>query len=111
MITREQLKVGETYSYANNELVKRTVKFIGDEFVLYEWALGEDCQTITSFLHDNSLMPKPKKRYWLWDAEFMGRVVKHSTYMDEKGTASNGDKPDAKLIRKHENEFIEVEND
>lgn len=117
MITREQLKVGETYFCVINESVKRTVKFIGNEFVMYDWlmkesdATKEGLQTIISFLHDNNLMPKPKKRYWLWDVEFMGTIVKHSSYMDEKGTASDGYKLEVKLLKKHENEYIEVEND
>ena len=78
MITREQLKVGETYSSVNNESAKRTVKFIGDLFVVYDIQGNETKEEgwsgVSYFLNNNNLIPKPKKRFWLWDVEFMGRV-------------------------------------
>ena len=80
MITREQLKVGETYSCVINKSVKRTVKFIGNEFIVYDIQDNETKEegwnNIKYFLFCNNLMPKPSN-----------------------------------LIKKHENEFIEVKND
>jgi hypothetical protein len=55
---------------------------------------------------------KPKKRYWLWDTVgWTGMVVKNAAYMNENGQGTNGvficDKEN--LLKKHENEFIDVE--
>jgi len=56
--------------------------------------------------------PKPKKRYWLWDTVLFidGPVFKCSYYMDDTGINTHGEqmKDKSQLIRKHENEFIDV---
>lgn len=71
-----------------------------------DWELFE-CQSF-------SLLLKPKKRYWLWDIAMYGteRVVKHIVYMDDNGRNPTGLKEhdsEVRLIRKHENEYIEVD--
>lgn len=64
-ITRDQLKVGETYQ-TNVEDKKRTVLYIGNKAVFYEWVndteAGESQWDIKDFLKHNSIIkPEPKK--------------------------------------------------
>ena len=56
--------------------------------------------------------PKQKKRYWIWDVGTNdGNILKDPNYMDENGELCNGDVWRGRsgvLIKKHENEWIEV---
>ena len=54
--------------------------------------------------------PKPKKRYWLWDVKNGKDVFKTSIYYDDSGYSPSRTMSIEKdlLIRKLENEFIEV---
>lgn len=53
-----------------------------------------------------------KKKYWLWDVKTNdGNILKDPNYMDEYGELCNGDLwrgGSGVLIKKHENEWIEV---
>lgn len=115
-ITRDQLKVGETYR-SDNWLVNRKILYIGEVCVFYKYShddgdIGESSQYIDGFLNDHSIIPKPKKRYWLWDTKTdSGAIYKGAHYMDEDGKLTNGciGILSIVLVKKHENEFIEVE--
>ena len=49
-----------------------------------------------------------KKRYYIWDIKYdSGNISKTLSYLDDDGVTTNGDKIPG-LIRKHENEWIEV---
>lgn len=56
--------------------------------------------------------PVQKKRYWLWDVKTNdGNILKDPNYMDEYGELCNGDiwrSSSGVLIKKHENEWIEL---
>ena len=54
---------------------------------------------------------KPKKKYWLWDVKESDlSIVKDKYYMDDDGITSSGlrNEDPEYLVRKHENEWIEV---
>lgn len=54
---------------------------------------------------------KPKKRYWIWDVKGIFGTKKDPTYMDDNGFTDSKIHfvHKDKLIKKHENEFIDVE--
>ena len=115
-ITREELKVGETY-ISDYSSTTRKVLFIGnDSLFTYEVEGGgyseETPYSINYFIKNNSPLPKPKKRYWLWDLKTASGVIyKSSGYLDDDGYRTDRDLYYGKeyLLRKHENEFIEIE--
>lgn len=59
--------------------------------------------------------PKQKKRYWLWDVTCgtSRAIFKTNYYMDDcrcrVGDTSDTNQIDLTLIKKHENEFIDIE--
>lgn len=55
---------------------------------------------------------KPKKRYWIWDIKSLeGPIYKSHYYSDDEGMQTSGKKwfSKSQLIKKHENEFIDVD--
>jgi hypothetical protein len=57
---------------------------------------------------------KKTKRYWLWDIKAdSGYIYKCPTYLDEQGEDVRGatSRYSGKLIKKHENEFIDIEEE
>ena len=115
-ITREELKVGETY-ISDNSSTTRKVLFIGNNSLFtYEVEGGgyseETPYSINYFIKNNSPLPKPKKRYWLWDMKTArGAIYKNNTYLDYDGYCTNRVRYHEKesLLRRHENEFIDIE--
>lgn len=63
------------------------------------------------------LVERPKKtelkRYWLWDVkDDHGNIYKGAYYRDEEGLSTGKSTYDKEyLIKKHENEFVDVEVD
>lgn len=111
-ITREQLKGGERYKCDSGGISE--VIFIGKEHLIYIYTesvfVYELSGCISSFLSKYSIIEKPKKRYWIWDIKRGDLIYKHDYYMDEEGRKSTGETYTAgTLVRKHENEFIEIE--
>ena len=55
---------------------------------------------------------QPKRKLWLWDVQdgLSGNIIKCLSYIDESGNGSNGKClfVTSSLIKKHENEFIEI---
>jgi hypothetical protein len=54
--------------------------------------------------------PKPKKRYWLWDVIVGNVISKNAYYMDDEGMLTSGNPHYDKesLVRKHEDDWVEV---
>lgn len=82
------------YLFTNNNTI---VGFVGRDFALESW----------------KEIPAPKKRYWLWDVGNPpdGSVFKSSAYLNEDGQTTNGIDLYEKeqLLKKHESEFIDIE--
>lgn len=106
----EKIEVNKEYINADNVKVK--VLAIGQEklFIRTERP-SEYTQDITFALLSWIELPKQKKRCWLWDVNDSYGISKPSTYMDENGLSTTGRKLADKhqLIKKHENEFVEIE--
>ena len=105
----EKIEIGKEYISAIGDKV--TVLFIGETHAFVKFGDREVSIRVNYCLEHWSEIPTPKKRYWLWDVKSSSEeIFKASTYMDENGVASNNiaeyDKD--QLIKKHENEFIEV---
>ena len=117
-IAREELKVGETYMSIHNDRVLKKVLYIGDVLILCleskDMISTEVSYTIDKFLVNYRKLPKPKKRYWLWDVKTTSGVIyKNNYYLDDDGY-STGRTPYYEkefLLRKHENEFIDIEEE
>ena len=115
-IIREALKVGETYMSDHNDKVLKKVLYIGEELLFClesnNGSVKEKSYVINRLIANYSKPPKPKKRYWLWDVKIASGVIyKSSYYLDDDGysTGRNTNYEKDFLLRKHENEFIDIE--
>ncbi len=106
----EKIEIGKKYLNSCGKEVE--VLFVGRKYTALNDNNGEELYQSTRYALDSwSELPPPKKRYWLWDAkDDSGRIFKTSTYVEDNGCASSGELYFDKemLIRKHENEWIEV---
>lgn len=60
---------------------------------------------------DARLSKPTKSKYWLWDISNSGTAIfKSYDYMDDNGHDTNGNRrfPRETMIRKHENEWVEL---
>jgi len=92
---------------------------IGESMVLYKYshAPAKSDGTIAELSGDKKMILDkskpytPTKKYYLWDVkDSEGAIFKSSYYMNEDGCLIGGrvNISKDKLIKKHENEFIEV---
>lgn len=109
----EKIEVGK--KYLDSIGIKVEITAIGKSKALASYddpsVPEEQVVSICWVLKNWSELPKPKKRYWLWDAkDDSGKIFKTSSYVDDNGCTSNGELyfDKEKLIKKHENEFIEI---
>lgn len=106
----EKIEVGKVYLDSNG--FKSTILTIGEKSVFIRAEDGSEGSCKINWVKDNwSEIPTPKKRYWLWDVDASGGgIYKTSTYLDDDGIATNKVKyfDKERLIKKHENEWIEV---
>lgn len=107
---KEDLKVGMIIS-GNYAINNRKITAIGLYTYLYQIEGSEDNEHCASLQELDEFEPiAPKKRYWLWDVKDFGGIYKTNYYLDDVGEQTNGTcYINAKdLIKKHENEFIDV---
>ena len=116
VIKRKELKVGETYMSIHNDRVLKKVLYIGEELLFYlesnSGSLKEKSYVINRFIANYRKLPTPKKRYWQWDVKSSSGVIyKSSGYLDDEGYRTNRVRyyEEEFLLRKHENEFIDIE--
>ncbi len=83
--------------------MEKDIGFERTDVLLSDWSFTEaDC--IDKVI--------PEKRYWLWDVKIVGGCIrKDPDYMDENATRTDGSSYYSKeeLMKKYENEFIDVE--
>ena len=118
---KEDLKVGGIYKDDHAIPTFRKIEFFDDKTVFYfngdtkeqtnNNALASTVD-LDSFLISNEEI-KEKKRYWLWDItgnNITNAIVRCSYYLNENGEDTSGYIRYGKdqLIKKHENEFVEV---
>ncbi len=95
---------------SNNEIIKINERGMVAEKDKYgnwqEKAWSFNCFSMWS----KYIEEKPKKKYWRWDIEDSeGVVSKSPTYVDDDGITTSGRRSGYyKLLKKFENEFIEV---
>jgi len=82
---------------------------IGEKSALYLYENGEEYSESSEKILNQSKPYTPKKRYYLWDIEYAEGVYKTNYYINDKGLTVNGSRVSGKLLKKHENEFIEVD--
>lgn len=75
---------------------------------LYLYKNGEEYSESSEKILNQSKPYTPKKRYYLLDIEYAEGVYKTNYYINDKGLTINGSRVSGKLLKKHENEFIEV---
>ena len=108
----EKIEIGKTYINACGNM--STVLFIGKVRVFSVYKDGSEGSDNIAFVkREWSELPKPKKRYWLWDVGNPpdGGIFKSSAYLNEDGQTTNGVSLYEKeqLLKKHESEFIDIE--
>lgn len=116
-LSREELKVLGTYQFKKTKQ-KVIVLHIGERSVFYRIYNSKNpdeevCARINEFLNCFEPVSKVMKKYWLWDVRInsLGPIYKEKHYLDEDGyyTDNMSRYKLECLIRKHENEFIEIE--
>ena len=108
----EKLKPGENIHLTLTKYNKIFLGIVNGYFITCHVNGSNPCSHRLDECLDYSVPPKPKKRYWLWDVEdvILG-ACKLTTYVDEEGFNTAGRRIFEKenLIKKHENEFVEVD--
>ena len=109
----EKLEAGKTYLTTDCS-GKVTVLFVGESHIFCRYEDKSEGSMRIDYIRKHwSELPKPKKRYWLWDVGSPpdGSVFKSSAYLNEEGQTTNGIDLYEKeqLLKKHESEFIDIE--
>lgn len=114
-IKREDLKVCSEYLSQFNTKLK--ILFIGKDVILVERyksdGPAEELWSILTALETWKNIPKPKKRYWIWDVREHNRITTSFVYVDERGyntinqLAYNPDR----LLFKHKKRWIDIDSD
>lgn len=105
----EDLKVGMVIVDNRNE--KRKITAVGKTNYLYLTEEGSECTGSNTVDYSEF---KEKKKYWLWDLKDCNTktLYKSIYYLNDQGKKTNGEPlsnlSDFEMVRKHENDFIEI---